>query len=260
MARIRTIKPDFWTDEKLVECSLSARLLFIGLLNFADDNGNLTRSPKKIKMQIFPADAIDCEPLIIELITQGVLIEYSVSDEKYLHIKGFAKHQVINRPSKSPIPEPDFINTHGVLTDGRERKGKEIEIGKERSGEEQIQFTEIIKAFDDCRAEVFGEGNRRPYPRADDSVYAMRYAAAGYAAADCKALFSEKLAAFKAAGKQPISGLKYFENALAEFHRNKRESNKTPYPQKPPERRKIRGRSTKDADYLQSLEEQENGF
>lgn len=129
MARIRTIKPDFWTDEKLTECSLSARLLFIGLLNFADDNGNLTRSSKKIKMQIFPADVIDCEPLIAELTTHGVLIEYSVNDDKYLHIKGFLKHQLINRPSKSNIPMPqlndDSLSTHGVLTDGREGKGKE---------------------------------------------------------------------------------------------------------------------------------------
>ena len=31
MPRIRTIKPEFWTDEKIIELSLPARLLFIGL-------------------------------------------------------------------------------------------------------------------------------------------------------------------------------------------------------------------------------------
>lgn len=141
MARIRTIKPDFWTDEKLTECSVSARLLFIGLLNFADDSGNLNRSAKKIKMQVFPADSFDCEPLICELIAQGVLTEYSVSGEKFLQIKGFIKHQVINRPTKSNIPPPETTQireqsntTHGGLTEdslregkGREGKGREIE-------------------------------------------------------------------------------------------------------------------------------------
>ena len=39
MARIRTVKPDIWTDEKFVELSPLARLLFIGLWNFADDEG-----------------------------------------------------------------------------------------------------------------------------------------------------------------------------------------------------------------------------
>ena len=62
MARIRTVKPEFWTDEKVVECSIPARLLFIGLFNFANDMGCLERSPKRLKMQIFPADALDCEP------------------------------------------------------------------------------------------------------------------------------------------------------------------------------------------------------
>jgi hypothetical protein len=138
MARIRTIKPDFWTDEKLTECSITARLFFVGTWNFADDNGNLVRSAKKLKMQVFPADMIDCEPLIQELMAIGLLIEYSVGAEKFLHIKGFKKHQVINRPSKSSIPQPPFteenevlpddsVSLQGELTDGREGKGKEEE-------------------------------------------------------------------------------------------------------------------------------------
>jgi hypothetical protein len=137
MARIRTIKPDFWTDEKLTECSMSTRLFFVGTWNFADDNGNLTRSAKKLKMQIFPADSVDCEEMVQELIGAGVLVEYEADGEKFLHIKGFAKHQVINRPSKSSIPEPpivkkkapkvdDSVKTHGAFTDGREGKGKEV--------------------------------------------------------------------------------------------------------------------------------------
>lgn len=128
MARIRTIKPEFWTDEKLVECTPVARLLFIGLLNFADDNGNLTDSSVRIKMQIFPADTIDVLPLLKELITHGLLSEYSVNCNKYLHIKGFKSHQVINRPSKSAIPEPPL--TEDSLTEG---KGKDKKERKEES-------------------------------------------------------------------------------------------------------------------------------
>lgn len=106
MARIRTIKPDFWTDEKIVELSFEARLFFIGTWNFADDNGNLQRSARKLKMQIFPADSIDCEPVIQQLLALGLLTEYSVNGDTYLHIVGFERHQVINRKSKSAIPLP----------------------------------------------------------------------------------------------------------------------------------------------------------
>ena len=133
MARIRTIKPEFWTDAALMECSVSTRLLFIGTWNFADDNGNLDRSAKQIKARVFPADAIDCEPLIQELMNHQLLIEYSVSGKKYLHIQNFTKHQVINRPSSPHCPlHDDSLNTHGVLTDDSMREGK----GKEGKGKE----------------------------------------------------------------------------------------------------------------------------
>ncbi|MAF04936.1 MULTISPECIES: conserved phage C-terminal domain-containing protein [unclassified Herbaspirillum] len=131
MARIRSIKPDFWTDEKIVELSMEQRLFFIGSWNFADDSGNLQRSAKKLKMQIFPADAIDCEPIILDLIAHGLLIEYEVNGEKYLHIKGFDRHQVINRPSKSGLPKPSEEQnqlplTESSLTEGKGKEGKGI--------------------------------------------------------------------------------------------------------------------------------------
>lgn len=139
MARIRTIKPDFWTDEKVVELSMEARLFFIGSWNFADDYGNIQRSAKKLKMQIFPADAIDCEPLIQSLITHGLFTEYDVNGEKYLHIKGFKSHQVINRPSKSGLPAPESVQvqlplTEPSLTEGKGREGK----GKDMSGSPDV--------------------------------------------------------------------------------------------------------------------------
>src|SRR4030065_361605 len=58
VARIRTIKPEFWTDDKVVQVSFPARLLFIGLWNFADDSGNLENSPVQIKMRILPAHSV----------------------------------------------------------------------------------------------------------------------------------------------------------------------------------------------------------
>ena len=137
MARIRTIKPDFWTDETLTECSLSARLLFIGSWNFADDNGNLEHSAKQLKMKVFPADDVKVTPLLNDLITHGLLIEYSVNGKKYLHIKGFLKHQVINRPSKSNIPPFDeSLRTPGALTEDSLTEGKGMEV--EGKGMEKI--------------------------------------------------------------------------------------------------------------------------
>lgn len=162
MARIRTIKPDFWTDERIVELDMPARLFFIGSWNFADDNGNLPRSPKKLKMQVFPADAIDVEPLIHSLIAHGLFDEYTVKGEKYLHIKGFRKHQVINRPSKTGLPTPEMSDAPESLTEhsvtegkgsGREVEGK----GKEGKGEEQVVAEPTARDSEQTPAPPAGE-------------------------------------------------------------------------------------------------------
>jgi hypothetical protein len=136
MARIRTIKPEFWTDDRIGECSVSARLLFIACWNFADDKGGLDRSAKQLKAQAFPYDVIDCEPLIQELLGQRLLIEYEAQGRKYLHINGFLKHQKIDNPAKARIPpyeesseksEDSPSPTGGLAAEGkgRESKGKE---------------------------------------------------------------------------------------------------------------------------------------
>jgi hypothetical protein len=135
MARIRTVKPEFWTDERVGECSVSARLLFIACWNFSDDYGGLDRSAKQLKAQAFPYDAIDCEPLVQELLNVGLLIEYAVEGKMYLHISGFRKHQKVEKPAKPRIPVyEDSMKTPRVLPEssptssgsslGREGKGK----------------------------------------------------------------------------------------------------------------------------------------
>lgn len=130
MARIRSIKPEFFTDEKLIECSTSARLLFVGVLVFADDEGNLDRSAKQLKVQVFPADNIDCEPLLQELMARELLVEYSSSGKNYLHVKSFKKHQKIDRPSKPrfPLYEESLRTQRPLVEDSLpEGKGREEE-------------------------------------------------------------------------------------------------------------------------------------
>lgn len=141
MARIRTIKPDFWTDETLGECSPTSRLLFVGTWNLADDHGNLERSSKQLKAQLFPYDVIDVEPHVQELLSAGVLIEYAVAGKKYLHIKGFGRHQKVEKKSspRHPLYE-ESLRTPRLLPDsspsssgsslGREGKGREKEGNK----------------------------------------------------------------------------------------------------------------------------------
>lgn len=104
MARLRVIRPEFWTDDRIGECSPQARLLFIATWNFADDHGGLDRSAKQLKAQAFPYDDLDVEPLVQELLRAGVLVEYEAVGKKYLHIKNFGKHQKVENPSNPRVP------------------------------------------------------------------------------------------------------------------------------------------------------------
>lgn len=116
MARIRTIKPDFWTDETLGECSPTTRLLFIGIWSHADDHGNLERSSKQLRAQVFPYDTLECEPLVQELISRGLLIEYERQGKNYLHVPGFAEHQKIEKKSLPKFPPyDDSVSSRGAL-------------------------------------------------------------------------------------------------------------------------------------------------
>jgi hypothetical protein len=171
MARIRTVKPDYWTDERVGECSVSARLLFIACWNFADDHGGLDRSSKQLKAQAFPYDAIDCEPLVQELLNAGLLVEYAVDAKKYLHIKGFRKHQKVEKPAKPRIPLYDeSLNTPRVLTElsptssgsslGMEGKGRELDTHTTRAREPQT----VKQLADEAEAHVMFQRVQKAYP------------------------------------------------------------------------------------------------
>jgi hypothetical protein len=112
MARIRTIKPEFWTSEQVVECSTTARLLFIGLWNFCDDAGIHPASPMRIKMQLFPADettVADVESLLGELVDAGLLVSYEAEGKSYYQVTGW-HHQKIDKPNfRYPSPNGSRI-------------------------------------------------------------------------------------------------------------------------------------------------------
>jgi hypothetical protein len=108
MARIRTTKPEFWTSEQIVECSRDARLLFIGMWNFCDDGGVMKDSPRRIKMEVFPADDLDSSSirrLIDELVSNGLLHIYEVGNTSYIKVLGW-HHQNIDRPNYR-FPQPN---------------------------------------------------------------------------------------------------------------------------------------------------------
>ncbi|CUJ51602.1 conserved phage C-terminal domain-containing protein [Achromobacter xylosoxidans] len=93
MARSRNIKPGFFKNEDLAECTPWARLCFAGLWCLADREGRLEDRPKRIKGELFPYDTVDVEPLLQELERFNFIHRYEIDGFKAIQILEFAKHQ-----------------------------------------------------------------------------------------------------------------------------------------------------------------------
>ena len=136
MARIRTIKPEFFTSEDIVELDPMARLLYIALCCEADKEGRLVWKPKTFKIRYFPADSCEIDALADALVTRGLVCLYG---ENYAFIPSFKDHQHINpREKESVLPDPKdhasftrddasvTVNARAGRKEGKESKGTRV--------------------------------------------------------------------------------------------------------------------------------------
>ena len=110
--RARNIKPGFFQNEDLAELPPETRLLFVGLWLMADREGRLEDRPRRIKMQIFPADPWDVEPMLGALADLGLIIRYQVDNSKFIAIPAWHRHQNPHvKEKQSTIPAQDEHQT-----------------------------------------------------------------------------------------------------------------------------------------------------
>ena len=151
MARIRTIKPKFWDDLKIGKLSRDARLLYIGMWNFADDCGVVIGSAIWLKSKVFPYDQLQMqqfEKWIKELEINGFIYLFSYMDEEFIYLPTFSRHQVINKPNFEDLNIPKTVLdkllkesgnqsriNHGIITE-QSVPIEEEEIEKENNTKE----------------------------------------------------------------------------------------------------------------------------
>ncbi len=154
MARIRTIKPEFFTSLKIDRLSLATQRTFIGLWTYVDDHGRGVDDARLIKAAIWPLrdeyTSKHVEQDMQALADLELILRYGYGEGRYFVVLGWVEHQRVNRPSTSKIPlppppegspraHPPFTegsgNTHGSVTEDslQEGKGKELGKGKEEN-------------------------------------------------------------------------------------------------------------------------------
>lgn len=115
MARARNIKPGFYKNEDLAECSIWARFIFPGLWMLADREGRLEDRPKRIKNELLGFDCQEVEPLLVELEEHGFLERYQNSDGRFIQISKFKAHQSPHYSEKSSVIKPNYSEKSSVI-------------------------------------------------------------------------------------------------------------------------------------------------
>jgi hypothetical protein len=142
VARIRSIKPEFWRDEKIATLENKlAGYFFIGLWNVADDEGKFQFSPKSLSLQMPIFRSKEVVTYLSEL-TQKGLIRESADSQWGLVVNW--NHQKIDKPKVPAVKVQDIqwldIGTSTIVREKSPTPRRKDRIGsriKDRIGSDR---------------------------------------------------------------------------------------------------------------------------
>lgn len=113
MANARVIQKNFWNCPRIAKYPIKSRYFLIGISSVAEDYGRFWYNVRNIKSQIYPTDSTSLKWIREQLkifIKDGVLCEYEVDGQKYLHFidwfdKRFALKQRLKHPKDDQLPD-----------------------------------------------------------------------------------------------------------------------------------------------------------
>lgn len=105
MSRIRTVKPEWLDDERLLTSGSDARVLSIALIILSDDHGR-GRLTLSTPSRVFPETPENFREAFARL-SGWFVEEYSVRGQRYFQIVNWQKHQKVDKPGKPQVPPPE---------------------------------------------------------------------------------------------------------------------------------------------------------
>jgi len=161
VARIRTIKPEFFKHSKLFDAEQDAklplRLAYIGLWTCCDREGRFKWRPRELQLDILPFDKCDFSRVLDALASRGFIVRYEVNREVYGYIPSWKRNQFINnREASSTIPEPqqNDVFDASLTREPHVDDARGTDVVKERKGKEgndasltRVSVEEIYLAY-----------------------------------------------------------------------------------------------------------------
>lgn len=196
MARIRTIKPEFWNNEALSSLPEATHVLAAALLNHADDEGYFNANPALIKAacsalreptipiqkSLEALEAIGYLRLIFPQENGGAPL-LAKPGRQFGVIVNFTKHQTISRskPSRikqflaslaSPCPVMDEATQKSAGTGNREQGMEQgVSCGEDATAHDGSASANGDEDGEQANAEATSQANGQSYPEAFEAFW-----------------------------------------------------------------------------------------
>lgn len=116
MARIRSIHPGIFTDERFMVLSSDARTLLFGIWCHSWDDGVFEWKPVQLKVKVFPYNSVDLDALLSELQDNNIIKSFEVGERKYGAVRNFRKFQRPKKPNSSGVLPSELETYVGLLS------------------------------------------------------------------------------------------------------------------------------------------------
>jgi len=184
----RLVTSEIWRNEKFGQLDDLGRLLFIGMITNADDDGRLKGSAIYLKATIFPYDNKDINEIrscINKCHKQGLIYLYSINGSEYIQLMGWQEHQSIRKdryqPSRIPLPD-NHLTTDGASLDNHLTTDGMLNISKDNISKDNIKGDVLEKQTppDELRNTVSKIIEKSPYGEGIRQVFAGLLKRRGY--------------------------------------------------------------------------------
>lgn len=145
MARIRSVKPEYFIHERALGLKLVTRFFFIGFWTQCDKAGRIALKPRTLKHSIIPEEKASVPAMLDELEESGFIHRYEVRGETFAHVMNWAKHQHPHpkeQPSKlppCPMHEPCMDDASGLHEQSMVHAPTGLPGGSRRVGDKEIR-------------------------------------------------------------------------------------------------------------------------
>lgn len=165
----RMLYSKIWSSTQFASLSDRAKLLFIGMVTLADDDGRLIANPAYLRGQVFAFDEdlqiSDIKEVRNEIEKNNLIEVYEVDGIEYIQHPNWEKYQVIRGDLYTPSTLPDRNGSvtkplrKSTLSKDKKSKDKRTKESEEKSDSKVVKYSAEDMKMTDLLIELIQQNN-----------------------------------------------------------------------------------------------------